>query len=70
MTQISVLLIVDNNNIQREQVKYSVYYLCSILERHNVFFFKKWRMRILSAVFFLSLLAGKFTRIEQMLLTK
>ena len=25
MTQISVLLIVDNNNTQREQVKYSVY---------------------------------------------
>ena len=37
-TQISVLLIVDNNNTQREQVKYSVYYLCSILERHNLCF--------------------------------
>ena len=50
MTQISVLLIVDNNNTQREQVKYSVYYLCSILERHNLCFLKKRRMRILSAV--------------------
>ena len=69
MTQISVLLIVDNNT-QREQVKYSVYYLSSILERHNLCFKKKWRMRILSAVFFLSLLAGKFARIEQMLLTE
>ena len=39
MTQISVLLIVDNNNnTQREQVKYLVYYLCSILERHNLCF--------------------------------
>lgn len=37
MTQISVLLIVDNNT-QREQVKYSVYYLSSILERLNLCF--------------------------------
>ena len=51
MTQISVLLIEDNNT-HREQVKYSVYYLCSILERHNLCFLKKRRMRILSAVFF------------------
>ena len=41
MTQISVLLIVDNNNTQREQVKYSVYCLCSILERHNLCILKK-----------------------------
>ena len=59
------LLIVDDNNTQRQQVKYSVYYLYSILERQLVFKKKKWRMRILSAVF-LSLLAGKLTRIEQM----
>ena len=38
----------DDNNTQRQQVKYSVYYLCSILEFQK----KKWRMRILSAVFF------------------
>ena len=31
------------------------------------FFFKNWRMRILSAVFFLSLLAGKFKIFKQVL---
>ena len=31
---------------------------------------KNWRMRILNAVFFLSLLAGKLATIEQMLLTE
>ena len=30
-----------NSNTQREQVKYLVYYLCSILERHNLCFLKK-----------------------------
>ena len=34
------------------------------------FFLKNWRMRILGAVFFLSLLAGKFATFEQMLLTE
>lgn len=58
MTQISVLLIEDNNT-HREQVKYSVYYLCSILERHNLCFLKKRRMRILSAVFFFKSFGGK-----------
>ena len=45
-------MVEDDNNTQRQQVKYSVYYLCSILERQLVFQKKKWRMRILSAVFF------------------
>ena len=31
------LLIVDDNNTQRQQVKYSVYYLCNILESQLVF---------------------------------
>ena len=31
---------------------------------------KNWRMRILGARIFLSLLAGKFTTTEQMLLTE
>ena len=35
------LLIVDDNNTQRQQVKYSVYYLYSILERQLVFKKKK-----------------------------
>ena len=36
----------DDNNTQRQQVKYSVYYLCSILERQLVFQKKRrvfWR---------------------------
>ena len=57
-TNICLLMVDDDNNTQRQQVKYSVYYLCSILERQLVFQ-KKRRI-------FLSLLAGKFTRIEQM----
>ena len=57
-TNICLLMVDDDNNTQRQQVKYSVYYLCSILERQLVFQ-KKRRI-------FLSPLAGKFTRIEQM----
>ena len=56
-TNICLLMVEDDNNTQRQQVKYSVYYLCSILERQLVFQ-KKRRI-------FLSLLARKFTRIEQ-----
>ena len=55
----------DDNNTQRQQVKYSVYYLCSILERQLVFQ-KKMAHAYFKRRIFLSLLAGKFTRIEQM----
>ena len=66
-TNICLLMVDDDNNTQRQQVKYSVYYLCSILERQLVFQKKK---KMTHAYFkrriFLSLLAGKFTKIEQM----
>ena len=35
-----------------------------------IFFGKNWRMRILSAVFFPSLLAGNFATFERILLTE
>ena len=38
--------------------------------RKYIFKKKNWRMRILGAVFFLSLLAGKLATFEQMLLTE
>ena len=40
-TNICLLMVEDDNNTQRQQVKYSVYYLCSILERQLVFQKKK-----------------------------
>ena len=50
---------------------------CSLIVQDNkkeinitlVFFKKNWRMRILSAVDFLSLLAGNFATFERILLT-
>ena len=65
-TNICLLMVDDDNNTQRQQVKYSVYYLCSILERQLVFQKKKMAHAYFKRRIFLSLLAGKFTRIEQM----
>ena len=61
-TNICLLMVDDDNNTQRQQVKYSVYYLCSILEFQK----KKMAHAYFKRRIFLSLLAGKFTRIEQM----
>ena len=36
-TNICLLMVDDDNNTQRQQVKYSVYYLCNILESQLVF---------------------------------
>lgn len=55
----------DDNNTQRKQ--YSVYYLCSILERQLVFQKKEKKAHAyFKRRIFRSLLAGKFTGIEQM----
>ena len=52
--------IADNNSTrQQEGNKYNL-----------DFFLKNWRMRILSAVFFPSLLAGNFATFERILLTE
>ena len=63
----NICLLIDDNNTQRQQVKYSVYYLCGIVERQLVFQKKKKKAHAyFKRRIFLSLLAGKFTKIEQM----
>ena len=65
LTLLTCLLIVDDNTRSKRITKFSVYW-------QYIYFKKKKnrRMRILSTVFFLSFLAGKFTTFEQMLLTE
>ena len=58
---------VDDNT--RQRIKESSFYWQRRLKYHYFRKKKNWRMRILGAVFFLSLLAGKFATFEQMLLT-